>query len=473
MVSEIIRSYFLQQRDQIVSDLSRLVRIDSALGKAQEGMPFGPGAAQVLAEALEIAKGYGFAVQNYDNYVGAVDFNGAEKGLDILAHLDVVPPGEGWRVTAPFEPLVVDGRIYGRGTADDKGPCVVALHAMRALRESGIQLKKNVRLLLGTDEECGSSDIAYYYQKEPYAPYTVSPDGAFPVVNLEKGGFRGSITAEFLPDERLPRIVSAEGGVKFNVVPAQAMALVEGLSIPELQALAQACQQRTGVTFEFSMAQGESDRAVAVTANGVGGHAAYPVKASNAITGLLDFLAVLPCAPSDGFQKLQALSAIFPHGDWLGEAAGVAMADEKAGPLTISLTIFKFTLENLRGFFDSRTPLAATPENTAAVMEARLAQGGLKLEAKISPPHYIPDDSPFVQTLLRCYEQFTGKAGRCLSMGGGTYVHHVENGLCFGMSFPGDSDHNIHGADEFAVIDDLLTAGMIYAQTILEICGAE
>ena len=56
-----------------------------------------------------------------------------------------------------------DGKIYGRGTADDKGPAIAALYAMRAVKELGIPVKKNVRLILGTDEECGSSDIRHYY----------------------------------------------------------------------------------------------------------------------------------------------------------------------------------------------------------------------------------------------------------------------------------------------------------------------
>ena len=113
-----------------------------------------------------MAEGYGFAISNYDNYVGTVDFGGTESQLDILAHLDVVPAGEGWTVTKPFEPVEQDGKLYGRGTADDKGPAVAALYAMRAVKELNIPLKKRVRLILGTDEECGSSDIAHYYAVE-------------------------------------------------------------------------------------------------------------------------------------------------------------------------------------------------------------------------------------------------------------------------------------------------------------------
>jgi succinyl-diaminopimelate desuccinylase len=106
-----------------------------------------------------------------------------------------VPAGEGWTVTEPFKPIVKDGRIYGRGTSDDKGPLLCALYAMRALKETGVELKKGVRLIMGADEETGSgTDIAKYYATEPEAEMTFSPDAEFPLINIEKGQFRGTIS---------------------------------------------------------------------------------------------------------------------------------------------------------------------------------------------------------------------------------------------------------------------------------------
>ena len=119
---------------------------------------------------MELAKEAGFSVTNYDNYVMAADLGPQPAELDILAHLDVVPVSDSWTVTQPFEPLVKDGKIYGRGTADDKGPAVAALYAMKAIKELGIPLKKGVRLILGTDEECGSSDLEYYYARKRKRP---------------------------------------------------------------------------------------------------------------------------------------------------------------------------------------------------------------------------------------------------------------------------------------------------------------
>ncbi|MBR6614953.1 MAG: M20/M25/M40 family metallo-hydrolase, partial [Lachnospiraceae bacterium] len=157
MYREQIEQYIDAHKEEMLADIIELCKIDSAKGPYEEGKPFGEGPFQALAKGLEIGEKHGFAITNYDNYVGTIDLNDKEKQLDILAHLDIVPGGEGWTVTTPFEPVIKDGKIYGRGTSDDKGPAMTALYAMKAIKELGIPVKKNVRLILGTDEECGSS----------------------------------------------------------------------------------------------------------------------------------------------------------------------------------------------------------------------------------------------------------------------------------------------------------------------------
>lgn len=159
MNKEKISAWVDAHKDEMLEDICELCRVNSEKMPAEEDMPFGPGTAECLDMALDMAEGYGFETCDYDGYVGCVDMNELPHQLDILAHLDVVPAGEGWTVTEPFKPVLKDGKLYGRGTADDKGPAVAALYAMRAVKELGIPLKKNVRLILGTDEECGSSDI--------------------------------------------------------------------------------------------------------------------------------------------------------------------------------------------------------------------------------------------------------------------------------------------------------------------------
>ena len=464
----LLDQYFAEHREEFLRDICRLVRIPSERGEPLPGMPYGEGPAKALAEAMEIAREMGFSVKNYDNYVCAADLNELPTELDILAHLDVVPVSNGWTVTKPFEPVVLDGKIYGRGTADDKGPAVAALYAAKAVRDLGVPLSKNVRIILGTDEECGSSDLEHYYSIEKEAPKSFSPDADFPLINLEKGGLRGAFSAEWEEDKALPRLVSADAGIKLNVVPDRAEAVVEGLSRPALEEACAAASAKTGVEFALSDA---GEGRCHILAKGLGAHAAGPQGGNNALTGLLFLLSSLPFAESEGIARLRAVAECFPHGDWLGKALGVAMSDELSGETTISLDIFHYSLTGLRGEFDCRACILANDENLRDPIREKLAAGGVILApCAVFAPHHVPADSPFIQTLLSCYEAYTGEKGYCVSIGGGTYVHHLENGVAFGCAKPG-VNNRMHGDDEFAEVDQLLLSAKIFAAAIAEICG--
>lgn len=468
MYKEKIEAYMEAHKQEMLEDICELCRINSERMEPEEDMPFGPGPAECLDAALDMAEGYEFETQDYDGYVGVVDFSTElPRQLDILAHLDVVPAGEGWTVTEPFHPIVKDGKLYGRGTADDKGPAVAALYAMRAVKELGIPLKKNVRLILGTDEECGSSDIEHYYATEKEAPMTFSPDGEYPVVNVEKGRLAGHFTAEFTASEALPRLVSIKAGTKVNVVPGKAKATVEGLTRSVLEEAAKTVTSETDVKFEFVC-----DGALCeITAIGAGAHASTPEDGKNALTALLKLILVLPLASCPQLDCLNKTYELMPHGDVSGKALGIQMEDEVSGALTLAFSMLTVTADSLDGQFDSRVPVCGTEETVLNAAKARMADAGLTLHNdKMTEPHLVDGNSPFVQTLLRAYERYTGLKGECLAIGGGTYVHHLKNGVAFGASMPG-TDNRMHGADEFAVVDDLVVSAKMFAQVIVDLCG--
>ena len=157
MVRDQIEQYFdrPEAAEDLVAAVKRLVSIRSVRGDAQPGMPFGEGPARALEEALKLCGELGFETENVDGYVGTARLGQEDDGVHILAHMDVVGEGTGWTKAGPYAPQVVDGVLYGRGVADDKGPAMAALFAMKAVKDLGVPLKKSVRLILGTDEESG------------------------------------------------------------------------------------------------------------------------------------------------------------------------------------------------------------------------------------------------------------------------------------------------------------------------------
>ncbi|MBQ1930941.1 MAG: Sapep family Mn(2+)-dependent dipeptidase [Lachnospiraceae bacterium] len=465
-----IREYMDAHVEEMVADACALIAINSEKTEAKPGMPFGEGNAQVFEEAEKILTRCGFPVKNYENYVLTADLNDGPACLDILAHLDVVPAGEGWQITEPFAPVVKDGLLYGRGSAYDKGPAVAALYAMRAVKELGIPVKGNCRLILGGDEECGSSDIRYYYSKEAQAPMTFSPDAEFPLINIEKGSLHLRFSAEADDQMTTPALLEIQAGTKINVVPGKARARVKGIDVEDLKKIAEEITARTGVTFEFTPVEDSNTDEIAVLAIGAAAHAASPHMGNNALTALLTFLAEVPFGSDKVREILTQASRLYPHGDWNGKSLGVNHRDDISGELTLSLNLFSYDGKEFAGIFDCRAPICANDANTADVVRAKMTEAGFSVSAgKMNPPHYVPEESPFVQTLLDCYEAVTGKRGRPLAIGGGTYVHHIENGVAFGCGEL-DVDNRMHGADEFMSVEQMKNSAVIFAYAIAKLC---
>ena len=429
-------------------------------------MPFGPGPAAALAEGLKLAEELGFATRNYDNYVGTADLNDKETALHILCHLDVVGEGTGWTVTEPYVPKEVDGMLYGRGTDDDKGPVAAVLLAMKAVKELGVPLRRNARLLMGTDEESGSSDIAYYYAREPYAPYAFSPDAEFPLINIEKGSYKPVFTKSWPAETATPRVTEFRGGFRINVLPPEAECLVAGLSAGAARPYCDRAAAETGVRYELR----EEGDSLHILCRGKGAHASLPEEGVNAITGLLHLLCSLPLAKVGSTAALHALNALFPHGDCAGKALGIAQTDELSGALTLAFSLLTVNGTGLEGQFDSRVPICASDENCRAAAEASFSKFGFSVSGEMDAPHHTPADSPLVKALLKCYEQYTDYKGECLAIGGGTYVHDIPGGVAFGCCMPGFNG-NMHGADEHTCIADQLTAAKIFTQAIIDLCG--
>lgn len=464
-MQEKIDRYFLDCENELVDTLARLVAIKSVREDALPGMPFGKGPAEVLALALKMANSMGLSTQNFENYVGTVNLNDHETILGILCHLDVVGEGTGWS-TPPYRAEIKDGMLYGRGVSDDKGPAVATLFALKAVKDLAIPLKYNARLILGTDEESGCSDIDYYFQRQKAPLYNFSPDDDFPVLNTEKGGLCPTFSKTWVVSAELPRVSAIHGGFRLNVVPPQAEARVEGLSLSQLRPYCDMAAGSTGSAFFLSEEKG----AVKIAVSGKNAHASAPQKGCNAITALLTLLAALPLASSESASAIRDLNRLFPHGDYYGKALGIAQSDEISGALTLSFNIFEQTLTGFQGCFDSRTPLCATPHNSLDIVLARFAALGISAEATLMPSHHTPADSPFVKTLLGAYEQYTGLPGYCKAIGGSTYVHAIEGGVCFGVTMPG-FEPNVHGADERIPIRDLVTAAKIFTQVIVDLCS--
>ena len=268
-------------------------------------------------------------------------------------------------------------------------------------------------------------------------------------------------------------VISFHGGNLGNAIPAGAKASIQGVGAETIEQVCAEEEKKTGI--HYTVAKG--DGCVDICAEGRAAHASLPEKGNNAVTGLLAVIErIIPggsVTKGSASEALLGLAKLFPHGCVDGSAAGVRMADPNGSSLTLNLTILNYEQGRLSGRIDTRTPVCATEDNMMNVLKARFGELGILLpEDRMCPAHYVPEECELVQKLLHVYEEYTGEPGRCVRTGGMTYTHHIENGVAFGCMFEG-TDYHMHGADEFAVIDELILSGEMFAQAIIDICGKE
>ena len=213
--------------DNIIKSTQEIIRIKSVEAEAKPNMPFGEGPYKALEKALELSKEMGFDTKNLEGYAGYAEFGEGEETVGVLVHLDVVPEGEGWTYP-PYGGEIHDGKIFGRGTTDDKGPAIATLYAMKALKDSEIPLSRKIRIIFGTNEETGWGCMDYYFKHENPPTMAFTPDADFPVIHGEKGIIVFDLVQKINSNGCCGIIVrELKGGNAPNMVPDHAEAILE------------------------------------------------------------------------------------------------------------------------------------------------------------------------------------------------------------------------------------------------------
>jgi len=153
----------------IVTMTRKLIRINSENPPGREGE-----IASFVAERLSEIGLKAWVDRFGDGRANAIGiFKWGDGGkLLLLTHLDTVPAGEGWSIS-PFGGVVRDGKIYGRGAADAKGAIASMLGALKAVMDSGIQLKGEVIFAAVADEEVNSEGVKRLIAKKISVDYAV------------------------------------------------------------------------------------------------------------------------------------------------------------------------------------------------------------------------------------------------------------------------------------------------------------
>lgn len=466
-MKEVIERYLLEHEKAMMSVIAGALAIPSVkdLTSACPDAPFGRDIARVLRYVLDVTNWMGFPSENVEGVVGRARYGGA-AGTEyaVLSHLDVVPAGDGWTLP-PFAATIRDGRLYGRGAVDDKGPAIASLFALAAARaalsESGMEPKNAILLMFGTDEECNWEDMDTYRSRHSLPSSGFSPDGDFPIVNSEKGilAFRLRST-----QDANGMLQSATGGNRTNTVAAHAEAVIATTphGMDALFSVVHGCDEQDKFTVKVT-AEGGRAR---VSVDGKPAHASTPGKGHNAIGKLLLILDAADVL--EGLPMLQFVARTVGT-DWTGHGLGAELHDDVSGSLTLNLGILKWEGGDGSLDVDIRYPVTSSKISVLAVLGPSITAMASSLTVlDDTPPHYVDPSSPLIATLGKAYREHTHGVPRCISIGGGTYARLIPGAVSFGPEFSGHPATE-HGPDEYIELDDLLVATRIYASAMVDL----
>lgn len=433
------------RESELIESLQELIRIRS-VGEEAGAHPFGDGPHACLMACLALGERLGFRTASVDDMAGYVEYGSGKEMVAVLGHLDVVPEGDGWNYP-PYGAVIDNGRLYGRGAVDDKGPTVAALYALRAIADSGVALSRRIRVIFGLNEEKGSLCIKHYVNKGEELPVMgFTPDGEYPIINGEKG----IVTATFvrrLSADGAKRIAAFSAGIAANVVPEFATA---------------------ELTFapEGKLPEKVSATGTRVEARGVNAHGSTPELGENAIGRLLLALDGLGLSGDHG----EAVHFLAEHigMETRGKSLGIALSDDISGDLTLNLGVAKLEGDTLSVTINIRYPVTRKLEEFYPALVAKMAEGGFT-ETSLAHKQalYMPPESELIRCLSKVYEEQTGEPARLISMGGGTYAKAMPNTVAFGPIFPGDEAVE-HKPNEYIELSKLMKNAKIIAAAMYE-----
>ncbi len=444
-----------KRKEAIIADIETLCQIPSVLDEstADKNQPFGKANRDALDAMLEIGRRDGFKCEDVDGYAGHIDIGHQADSFGILAHLDVVPCNDkGWN-TDPYKVTVKDGKLYGRGVADDKGPLIAGYYAAKIIHELGLPVKMKTRVIFGCDEENGSSCMSYYFKKKPFPKLGFTPDAEFPVVYGEKAHAHIHITGESTKDN----IIGLYAGTRANIVPETCEAYISGNYKQYKESFVSFLSK---YCLEGNVE--EEGNHTKLTLIGKSAHASTPEEGVNAATYMCHYLATISQNQLVHFIN----DCLFD--DHIGQKLDIAYKGHM-GNLSVNLGVLQYKDEHADLIVDMRIPHEVTEEQLIDPINTHLKKYGLKETHELGEALFVDPNSELIQALHNSYVEFTGDTvNQPQTIGGGTYAKSMPNCVAFGTQFP-NTDNKIHQNNEEISIDDLLKATAIYAKAIYDL----
>ena len=463
-----IDAYIQANKEGILEDLLTLVQIPSVQGEAKPGAPFGDECARMLVETTAMYERHGF--QGKINQEGgyAVSYYGENKDkmIGIFSHGDVVRADGEWVVCPPFEPIIKDGYIFGRGCNDDKSGILETLYAAKIIRELGLDLKSQLLMVTGVNEETGMADIEAYVKQEPMPDASIVADGEYPCYCGERGALRFKLISQ----KAFDTIKSISGGKASNIILGEITA-----EIPYEEKLWSQLEASCKGNDSFVLTKNED--IISVVAKGISSHMMHAEESLNAGKVLFGMLAGCDALSVNDRTILKEATTYLE--DAYGTGFGIVHMDELFGKLVCGNGIIKTTEDGkLDMFFDIRVGLSYDLDEMRSQIRTVVDDAWDYQETRCANGYYIPEDAPLRLLVEETYRTISGiHDAQSIKTAGGTHAKKLKNALSIGtvgyykappIELP-KGHGGVHQPDEKMSVDGFLEAIKIMTCVILEL----
>ncbi len=418
---ELVKQWIEDNKDEIIKDWISICKTPAIKSEPSENAPFGAECAKGLSECTDLFKNRGFDTEICEkNGYSLVRYGDGEKTIGLFCHSDVVPVGEDWLYTQPFEPIVKDGALIGRGVEDNKSGIIASLCAMEFFRKYNIPLKSRIQLFIGSNEESGMEDIKAFARERKIPEISLIPDAEFPCSTGEKGICQLYTTS----NEKFCDIIDFCGGEAFNIVLDKATAKIKYSDKLEKELL-----ELSEDNSAISITSAENE--IIVLAKGIAKHASIPEGSVNSAHLIAEILSKAEslCECDRGIMKKAAHILSCPF----GTALGIDYSDELFGRLTFVNGMVSVDDGRLKLSFDMRYSSALDTEDL--IKRTTKAFADLDWSAKVEdnmPGFSIDADSKIPEIFEGIYKEITGIDKKSFKLGGGTYARNIKNAFSVG-----------------------------------------
>lgn len=427
---------FSEELDKIIE----LLKIRSVYDEnsISEKMPYGENVYKAFVYMKDRALADGFYVTDHESKVLAISTGKKERRIDIASHLDVVAAED-----EDFNIRIADGKIYGRGTSDMKVPMYLTYLSLCLLKEKYPDMNKEIRIVLGTDEERTMEDMKYYISKEGYPDFAFTPDGYFPLGIGEKGATMWRLS------ENYEGIISClDGGTQCNIISPCAFCIVNDNDVEKVNEYI----RKHDINANASLKDGK----VYIETRGTAAHASRPKLGHNATVDLVKIIA-------DVYNDETCARLYEVFADPYGRGFDSFVSEEQSECLSINLGILKIAEGKLSAMIDGRYPFGLKAEDLTEKLSS-----SLNMKASLDyndDPNLCAEDDPYVQILLQTYRENTGDLSKPIVSGGVSYAKVFGHCVSYGPNFPGN-ETVAHQKGEYIRIDDCLKMFKIYYEAI-------